>query len=72
MSTSGIASSIAWRTVLGGSRRYVEKMAAQYRDLRLGCAVTSIARTAHGIVVKDSHGQILAGPTAVIGPPPAS
>jgi hypothetical protein len=47
----------AWRTVLGGSRRYVETMAAQYRDLRLGCAVTSIARTPHGIVVKDSHGR---------------
>jgi predicted NAD/FAD-binding protein len=46
-----------WRTVFGGSRRYVEKMAVQYRDLRLGCVVTSIARTAHGIVVKDSHGH---------------
>jgi len=46
-----------WRTVFGGSRRYVEKMATQYRDLRLGCAVTSITRTAHGIVVKDSHGH---------------
>jgi predicted NAD/FAD-binding protein len=47
----------AWRTVLGGSRRYVEKITTQYRDLRLGCAVTSIARTGHGIVIKDSHGH---------------
>jgi predicted NAD/FAD-binding protein len=46
-----------WRTVLGGSRRYVERMTAEFRDLRLGCAVTSIARTAHGIVVRDSHGR---------------
>jgi hypothetical protein len=42
---------------LGGSRCYVEKMTAGLRDLRLGCAVTSIARTPHGVVVKDSHGR---------------
>ena len=36
-----------WRTVKGGSRRYVEKLTSAFRDqLRLGCAVTSIA--AHG------------------------
>lgn len=46
-----------WRTVLGGSRRYVEKMTAGLSDLRLGCAVTSIVRTPHGVVVKDSHGH---------------
>src|SRR5450756_2452489 len=46
-----------WRTVKGGSRHYVEKMTAAYRDqLRLDCAVTSIARTPHGVVVHDSHG----------------
>ncbi len=38
-----------WRTVKGGSRRYVEKMISTFRDrLRLGCAVTSIERTPHG------------------------
>ena len=47
----------AWRTVKGGSRRYVEKMTAAFRDrLRLGCAVRSIERTPHGVVVHDSHG----------------
>jgi predicted NAD/FAD-binding protein len=46
-----------WRTVKGGSRRYVEKLTAAFRDrLRLGCAVTSIERTPHGVVVSDSHG----------------
>jgi predicted NAD/FAD-binding protein len=46
-----------WRTVKGGSSRYVEKLTAGFRDqLRLGCAVTSIRRTAHGVVVDDSHG----------------
>src|SRR6202167_5019395 len=47
-----------WRSVEGGSRRYVEKMTAAFRDqLRLGCAVTSIERTSHGVIVHDSHGR---------------
>ncbi|MBR0789491.1 FAD-dependent oxidoreductase [Bradyrhizobium manausense] len=47
-----------WRTVKGGSRRYVEKLQAALRDrIRLGCAVTSVERTTHGVVVHDSHGQ---------------
>jgi uncharacterized protein len=46
-----------WRTVKGGSRRYVEKLTSSFRDrIRLGCAVTSINRTPHGVVVNDSHG----------------
>jgi predicted NAD/FAD-binding protein len=47
-----------WRTVKGGSKCYVEKLTSAFRDrLRLGCAVTSIERTPHGVVVHDSHGQ---------------
>jgi predicted NAD/FAD-binding protein len=47
-----------WRTVKGGSRSYVEKLTSAFRDrLRLGCAVTSIHRTSHGVVVNDSHGR---------------
>jgi uncharacterized protein len=47
-----------WRTVKGGSQRYVEKLTAAFRDrIRLGCAVTSIERTSHGVVVHDSHGK---------------
>jgi predicted NAD/FAD-binding protein len=35
-----------WRTVKGGSRHYVEKLTAAFKDqLRLGCAATSIERT---------------------------
>jgi uncharacterized protein len=46
-----------WRTVKGGSRIYVEKLMSAFRDrVRLGCAVTSIQRTPHGVVVDDSHG----------------
>ena len=47
-----------WRTVKGGSQRYVEKLTSAFRDqLRLGCAVTSIERTPRGVVVNDSHGS---------------
>lgn len=47
-----------WRTVKGGSRQYVERLQAPFKDhVRLGCAVTSIERTAHGVVVHDSHGR---------------
>jgi uncharacterized protein len=44
--------------VKGGSRCYVEKLTSAFRDgLRLGCAVTSIERTPHGVIVSDSHGR---------------
>jgi predicted NAD/FAD-binding protein len=47
-----------WRTVKGGSKSYVEKLTAAFGEhLRLGCAVTSLERTAHGVVVHDSHGR---------------
>jgi predicted NAD/FAD-binding protein len=47
-----------WRTVTGGSRRYVEKLVAGFAgQLRLGCAVTSIARSPHGVIIHDSHGH---------------
>ena len=47
-----------WRTVKGGSQRYVEKLTADFRDrIKLGCGVTAIERTSHGVVVHDSHGH---------------
>ena len=46
-----------WRSVKGGSRNYVEKLTSTFREqIRLGCAVTSIERTPHGVLVNDSHG----------------
>jgi len=46
-----------WRTVCGGSQNYVATLTASFRDrIRLGCSVTSIERTARGVVVTDSHG----------------
>jgi uncharacterized protein len=46
-----------WRTITGGSRNYVERLTAEFRNrIRLGCAVTSIERKARGVVVNDNHG----------------
>jgi hypothetical protein len=47
-----------WRTVKGGSRRYVEKLTSAFRDqIKLDCAATSIQRTPQGVVVNDSQGR---------------
>ena len=47
-----------WRTVKGGSRAYVDKLTSAFRDrMRLGCAVTAIERSPHGVIVRDSHGN---------------
>jgi predicted NAD/FAD-binding protein len=46
-----------WRTVQGGSRNYVERLTGAFQErIRLGCAVTSVERKTHGVVVTDSHG----------------
>jgi predicted NAD/FAD-binding protein len=47
-----------WRTVKGGSQAYVERLKPAFaRRLRLGCAVTQVRRTPHGVVVDDSLGH---------------
>jgi predicted NAD/FAD-binding protein len=48
-----------WRTVTGGSRAYVERMTAHYRDrIRLGCRVTGLRRTASDVFVTDHTGAV--------------
>ncbi|MEK9661191.1 MAG: FAD-dependent oxidoreductase, partial [Alphaproteobacteria bacterium] len=47
----------AWRTVSGGSRRYVERIAASLGDrLRTGCPVTRVQRHAGGIDIATERG----------------
>ena len=47
-----------WRTVSGGSRRYVDKMVAAYRSrLRLGTAVIAVNRTSAHVEILDSEGR---------------
>jgi predicted NAD/FAD-binding protein len=47
-----------WRSVVGGSRRYVEKLLARFRgELRTDCAVAAVRRDAHGAIVASSTGE---------------
>ncbi len=47
-----------WRTVRGGSRCYVEKLAAKVGEIRMGAAVTRIIRHADGVEVRDVGGGV--------------
>lgn len=47
-----------WRTVVGGSARYVDKMTLRYRQhIRTSCPVISVARLARGVAVQPRHGE---------------
>lgn len=47
-----------WRTVEGGSRAYVRRLLDDYvGEIRLGAAVQSVRRSAHGVDVVDSAGK---------------
>jgi predicted NAD/FAD-binding protein len=45
-----------WRTVKGGGREYVRKLAAQLDDVRLACPVRRVERTAVGLRVHHAQG----------------
>lgn len=48
-----------WRTVEGGSRAYVERMARRLGDgVRLGRGVARVVRTGQGVVVADQAGGV--------------
>ena len=46
-----------WRTVRGGGREYVRKIAAQLDDIRLACPVSSIRRDEQGLCLTHAHGS---------------
>ncbi|MGH8529955.1 MAG: NAD(P)/FAD-dependent oxidoreductase [Nevskiales bacterium] len=46
-----------WRTVVGGSQAYVQKLLADFRgELRLNCAVTGLTREDRGVTVSSARG----------------
>ena len=48
-----------WRTVVGGSRTYAEKLTGQYGDrIRVNSGVRAISRSANGVRVRDVTGRI--------------
>jgi predicted NAD/FAD-binding protein len=52
----GVKGSPQWRTVTGGSERYVEKLAAALPEVRLNSPVSAIRRHALGIEVVTAQG----------------
>lgn len=46
-----------WRTVKGGGRQYVQKIAARLDDIRLACPVTAVTRDATGLCVTHARGS---------------
>ncbi len=51
-------SGICWRSIAGGSRRYVEPLVAPFRDrIRLRCPVVGVRREAGGVLVRSAAGR---------------
>jgi predicted NAD/FAD-binding protein len=46
-----------WRTVTGGSREYVRRIAALLADVRLATPVRAVSRTADGVVIATDAGH---------------
>jgi len=53
----GLADRPEWRTVTGGSRIYVDRIARELADLRLGTPVVSVSRSGDGASVVDASGR---------------
>ena len=51
-----VTGSPQWRTVIGGSREYVARVAAGLDEVRLGTKVTSVRETADAVEVTDGNG----------------
>ncbi len=58
----GISGSPQWRTVTGGSREYVARVAERLveagHDVRTGTKVTSVLETPDGVEITDGNGQV--------------
>jgi predicted NAD/FAD-binding protein len=53
-----VTGSPPWRTVVGGSRSYVEKVAKDVTSVRLATPVRSIRRSAEGVEIVDGDGVV--------------
>jgi predicted NAD/FAD-binding protein/DUF1365 family protein len=53
----GVFGSPQWKTVVGGSRTYVDRVAALLDEVRLGVKVTSVAELPDGVEVVDGNGH---------------
>ena len=51
-----VTGSPTWRTVTGGSREYVTRVAERLDEIRLGAPVLEVVEHADGVVVRDGRG----------------
>jgi uncharacterized protein len=65
-----VSGSPPWRTVRGGSRCYVERIAARLRQVRLSAPVCSVRRHPDGVRVRDRSGAVNEFDGAVIATHP--
>jgi uncharacterized protein len=65
-----LSGSPQWRTVAGGSRRYVERISAGLAQVRLSSPVRSVRRRPDGVTVQDASGARLDFDAAVIATHP--
>ncbi len=59
-----------WKTVTGGSREYVARIAALLDDVRTGTKVTSIRETADGVEITDGNGAVTTVDAVVVATHP--
>ncbi len=65
-----VTGSPQWRTVVGGSREYVERVAAGLDEVRVATKVTSIRETADTVEVTDGNGATTTYDAVVIATHP--
>jgi predicted NAD/FAD-binding protein/DUF1365 family protein len=61
-----------WRTVVGGSREYVARVAAGLDDIRVGTKVTSVRHAGAGVEVTDGNGVVTTVDAVVIATHPGA
>ncbi len=54
----GVFGSPRWKTVVGGSQTYVDRVAALLDDVRVSTKVTSVVETEAGVQVVDGNGEV--------------
>ena len=54
----GVAGSPRWRTVSGGSRSYVDRVAKELSEVLVNTPVAAVRRTAAGVEVEDADGTV--------------
>ena len=61
-----VQGSPTWRTVVGGSREYVNRIAERLTAVRSGSPVRSVRRTAHGVEIRDGSDTVHEADRAVL------